>query len=276
MRVFSREIPYHNGDVFTLVCTSDWHFGAAACGEGKLEAMLKDHGRKPNTFFISAGDQQNDIAVKDKRFAISELHPRYRNEDNYIDYMVHDLSCLITQHTEPEQWLVLGLGNHELELVKHTSMNPHLHLCQKTGIQDGGWSFFYLLKFSHVSGGGGRTVVIYGVHGYGGGGRTEGGDLTKYARQTQYYEFDIGLFGHTHTKWGKRLIRIEPTRRGSLKVVERPQAVANCGTFLKTLSGEVIPTYSEKACYPPRDIGYITMFLRPDTANPYVDIRVME
>jgi len=44
----------------------------------------------------------------------------------------------------------------------------------------------------------GRTVTFYYSHGYGGGSRTQGGNLTKFAKATTAFEADCYLFGHVH------------------------------------------------------------------------------
>jgi len=241
--------------------------------------MLKDHGHKPNTFFIGIGDQLNCIWVKDPRFRISEAAPQYRDKEDFIDWQINDFASLIRYNTDPEQWLGMGSGNHELAMLKYTSSDPHRRLCQTVGTLDLGYSFFLNLNFysgSDGNHGAGRTVVIYGHHGWGGGSRTEGANLTKFAKNEAHYDADISLYGHTHDKFGKRMIRILPTRRGVLKVVQKPMIVANCGTFMRTLSDDERPTYSEQSGYPPRDIGYITITMRPDQKRTFVDLRVTE
>ena len=275
MKVFSREIEYKYGDEFKLICFSDVHYGAAACDENEFVKMLKAHGNKQNTFFIGIGDQLNCIWVKDPRFRVSENAPKYHDKEDFIDWQINDFASLIRYNTQPEQWLGMGSGNHELAMLKYTSSDPHRRLCEIVGTTDLGYSFFYNLNFTN-NGGGGRTVVIYGHHGWGGGARTEGANLTKFAKNEAHYDADISLYGHTHDKFGKRMIRILPTRKGQLRVIQKPMVIANCGTFLKTLSTDERPTYSEQCGYPPRDIGYIIVKLNPDTKKEFVDMRVTE
>lgn len=253
---------------------SDIHWGAEACAEKDFIKTLQKHGGKPNTFFIETGDGFNFIPSTDKRFTVKMSAPAYRDFDDAIDWMVEDYLKPVREYTTPDQWLGRGKGNHERDYTKKCMCDPHKRLCREMGTHDLGYSFFYNLNFTQ-KGGAGRTVTIYGHHGWGGAARTEGANITKYAKNVTYYDADIFLYGHTHDKGVKRIIRILPTRRGELKVIAKPIIISNGGTYLWTLSQDEDPTYSEEKGLPPKDIGYNTIFLQPDNKKAFVDLRAM-
>ena len=96
--------------------------------------------------------------------------------------------------------------------------------------------------------------------------------MTKFAKDVAHYEgTNIFLYGHTHDKFAKPLIRVKPIND---KVHEVPIIIANTGTFLMTLSTEETPSYSEAKGFPPRDIGYVIIQIEtPTDETPFFGLR---
>ena len=117
----------------------------------------------------------------------------------------------------------------------------------------------------------GRKVVIRGHHGWGGGSRTQGADLTKYSRDVAYWDADIFGYGHVHRLQDDRIPRLGLVGK---KLIAKPKVMVICGTFLKTLSEDASPSYSERAGYPPTEIGGAIISIKPDS-HKWVDIRVI-
>jgi len=176
MLKFSRDIEYKDGEEFTLVTAFDIHFGAEHCAEDEFINVLKEHGRKEGHYFIGGGDLLNSIWVVDRRFRFSELHHRYHGNDGFIGDQVEDLADIIIKHTDPEQWLAIGWGNHEDSLITKCSFNPMKRLCERIGyVTLGGYTYYYILNFHQTRDGkkgAGISYIIYVHHGWGGAMRT--------------------------------------------------------------------------------------------------------
>ena len=121
-----------------------------------------------------------------------------------------------------------------------------------------GYSALINLFFEHESGGNVKTITIRQHHGFGGAARTEGGDVTKYARSAKNWDIDIQLFGHVHHK-DYRLLPplLSYTANGIFTQKRRIMAIT--GSFLKTFNEDKYPSYGEEKDYPPIDIGAINI-----------------
>jgi hypothetical protein len=130
----------------------------------------------------------------------------------------------------------------------------------------------YILRLEHESGGKIRTIRIRGHHGWGGGSRTQGADITKFSNDVKFWEADLFLYGHVHKKQTDKIPRGEINNAG--KFITRPKTMAICGTFLKTYSKGPTPTYSEIKGYPMVEIGGVVITITPndDWCNIGVDI----
>lgn len=156
----------------------------------------------------------------------------------------------------------LGEGNHE-RVIANMGTNPIQRLSDKLGCEYLGYTFMCQLRLRTKSGIG-RTVTIYGNHGWGGGSRTQGGDLTKFARPTGYYDADLFLFGHVHRSQHDEIARLGIVQN---KLIAKPKHVCICGTFLKTISPDAIPSWAETRGFQPAKIGGINITIKPSMHN---------
>jgi len=260
MKIYQHIIPYDKpGTEFKLIPYGDVHLGAAACERERFREMLRRHGKQKNTYLIDMGDAcECIIPVDNKRFRPSSVHPALLEGtvpaedwiDTEINWYVEDLK----KYIDTDKHLGIVAGNHHDTIAKRYGTDPTRRIAARLGIKNLGYCFYYRLIFKHTSG---RTssLLIYGHHGWGGGGRTDGGSITKYARDARNHTgTDICIYGHDHKKWVYPIIRTEPIGN---KQKERRALVANTGTFLKTHGSTEAPTYSELAGYPPTDLGYV-------------------
>jgi hypothetical protein len=121
------------------------------------------------------------------------------------------------------------------------------------------------------NGGRGRTVIIRGHHGWGMGGRTIGGELTKYSRDASQFDADIALYGHTHRLQTDTMPRLAVVGD---RLVSKEKHIVLCGTFLKTFSDGTDCTYAESAGLPPAKIGCPTISIKPDSNWVKINIQV--
>uniref|UniRef100_A0A6M3K1X0 DNA repair exonuclease n=1 Tax=viral metagenome TaxID=1070528 RepID=A0A6M3K1X0_9ZZZZ len=189
--------------------------------------------------------------LKDK-FITRETYPRM------VDAEIEDYASILSKYTKPEEWLGHISGNHPLVMTEY-GVDPLERLCVILGHNYLGYSAFVPVSIKYHSSL--VSCMIMAHHGFGGGGaRKEGSGLNAYIDHALRYEgWDVALYGHRHDKWAKTVPRIKPQSHGKqhkpawVRAVDRK--VAQCGTYLRTLSHSKYPTYSEKAGYPPRPIG---------------------
>jgi hypothetical protein len=240
--------------VFTLKPIFDVHFGNRMCDVDKFRDFLKD-ADDPRTLFIGGGDLIDAIIIGDKR---------YRKEvdaspvDDLVDYQVDTMTEILKPYAK--RIIGLGSGNHEETLVVKAGTNPIRRICKNLNVPFLGYSWLVRLAFREIDGRG-RTVILRGHHGWGGGSRTQGGELTKYAKDVAFWDADIFLYGHGHARKYDEIPRLG--LKGS-KLVAKPKILLLCGSFLKTLSEGGTPSYSEIGGYPPIPIGGVEIMLQPD------------
>ncbi len=255
-------IEYEYGQTIVLKVIADIHFGNKHCD---IKAF-KDYIDEPGAYFIGNGDYLDAIITSDIK--------RYRKSsddtegDAIIDQQVNRMVDMLMPIKD--RILGLGVGNHEDTITKRCGTNPVANICKALGVPILGYSSLYRLvlkeagkKSGHARG---RIVTIRLHHGYGGGCRTQGGDITKFSKDMMYWDADLFFYGHVHRLAEDRVVRFGMTRGHSL--VPRSMHLGICGTFLKTFSSTLDPTYSEVKGYPPAFIGGLTTTIKPN-ANSY-------
>lgn len=249
-------IPYKFGDKFTLKPLFDVHYGARACDVRGFKRFLKESDDK--TYFLGGGDLFDAIVVKDPRYQKSS---DATGGDDILDQPVDEMVDILMPYKD--RILGLGIGNHEAAVLKHAGTNLVNRVIKR--LNSHGADIKYLdisglgkIKFSENKSRT-RSVKIRWHHGWGGGGRTEGGSLTKYAKDVKFYVCDVAVYGHDHKTLTYSIERFDIR---SERLVSKPIHIGLCGTFLKTfLKGST--TYSENAGYPPVSVGGIQFTIKP-------------
>ena len=254
MIIHEVRIPYKYGDEFRLKPLGDIHYGNTYCDKTALKSYLSDCDE--NTRIVGLGDYIDAIISRDvKRYM---KHSDDSTSDAIIDEQVDGLCEILMPYKD--LFIGVGDGNHEHTVVKHHGTNPMKRISERLGCKHLGYSWLIKLVF-HEDGSRVRTVIIRGHHGWGGGSRTQGADLTKYSKDIAYWDADIFLYGHTHKLQSDKMERLGIAGK---KLVAKPKYLFVCGTFLKTLSLTTDATYSEVAGYPPTSIGAPNITIKPE------------
>lgn len=259
------KIPYKSGDTIKLKPVGDIHFGSRHCDVKALKRFLGEP--EPQTYLIGMGDWLDCIIVGDVK--------RYRKSgdgsegEEIVDEQVDSLVDIMRPFAP--QIIGIGTGNHEDTITKHCGTNPARRMADLLGVPYLGYSFLLRLMFTLGDGnGGGRTVVVRGHHGFGGGSRTQGADLTKFSKDMAYFDADVFLYGHVHRLQCDTVPRL--ALRGDA-LIAKPKHLCICGTFLKTYSDSTDVTYSEAKGYPPVSLGGLEISIKPDS-HAWCDINV--
>ncbi len=257
MKITTFPIDCSYNDTIRIKPIGDTHIGHRLFDQKELEKFMSD--RDDNTYFILLGDIVDSIIVSDTK--------RYRKSldvaetDAIIDEQIdkaYDIFAPIK-----DRIIAIGTGNHEHEILKRCSTNATKRLAEKLNVPALGYSWMVRLSLKYNDGirGSGRSVVIYGSHGYGGGARTEGGNLTKFSNEFKSYMADIYLFGHVHEKVYKN---VPQGYHGGDKMKARDRLLCICGSFKRNLTDDNTTTWEESRGFPIRAIGGVTISITPD------------
>ena len=253
MQTVTAKIPYKYGETISIKPVFDVHLGANACDKKAFKAFLEDSDE--NTYFILGGDTFDSIVTRDFRY-------RKSGDATQGDAIVDELVDWGEEYFSPYKDRILGIakGNHEDSLTVHCGTDLIARLCKRLGTLNLGYSGLLKLKLNE-NGARGRTVVIRYHHGWGGGSRTQGADLTKYSKDMAYWDADIFLYGHVHKSQCDIIPRLGMSGN---KLIAKPLILGICGTFLRTYTNSIQPTYSEVKGYPPTILGGIVVTIKPD------------
>lgn len=211
---------------------------------------------------MGVGDELDSIARSDqRRHRLEDLKDRFCDKKIYPKLMTEeadDYAGILKKYTKSEQWLGHITGNHPYAMTIH-NVDPIQHLCTKLNHPYLTYSAFVPICINYC----GRrlSIMILAHHGFGGtNARKEGSGINAYIDHAMRFEgWDIAVYGHRHDRWIKTVPRIRPQSHG---VRDKPawvrsvdRKVAQCGTYLRTLSHEDYPTYAERMGYPPRPLG---------------------
>ena len=261
MKVETRRIIYQYGQTFHIKPIADVHIGARAFDRKAFVDYLKDSDE--NTYFIGIGDLYDAIVVDDVRYQKSSDKTE---GDAIIDEQVQKGVELLEPYKD--RIIGLGVGNHERTVIRKCGTDMIKRTCKELGVPSLGYSGLIRLIFREKKGRG-RKVIIRYHHGWGGGSRTIGADLTKFSRDVAYWDADIFLYGHVHRLQNDQVPRLSLVGE---KLIAKNKHVCICGTFLKTYLGTEDATYSEVMGYPPVSVGGLTVSIKP--LKEWVKIKV--
>ena len=246
-------IQYKYGDIIKIKPIFDAHLGSTNCDLGSFREYLKNS--DDNTYFFGGGDLLDMIITSDiKRYTKhNDAITGHAIVDQQIEKMVEILAPY------KSRLMGIGSGNHEANILKRCGTDPTDRMCKTLQVKNLGYSG--LLKLILREGDNrSRTVIIRYHHGWGGGSRTQGGDLTKFSKDLLSWDADVFLYGHVHRKQSDRVPRIGLS---GVKFINRSMLIGICGTFLKTYGNSDLASYGEIKGYPPTEIGGITLNIKP-------------
>lgn len=253
MVVHTYRIPYKYGEMIKIKPIADIHLGSSNCDEKAAKAFIDED---ENCYFIGNGDLLDCIITSDIK--------RYRKTsdgtegDDIVDSQIDKIFSWLNPYKD--RIIGLGTGNHEDVITKKCGTNPIKRLCKMLDTTFLGYSSLVRLIFSE-NGSRSRTVVLRMHHGWGGGSRTQGADLTKYSKDVTHWQADCYIYSHVHRLQFDRIPRLGLCGD---KLVSKSKLILMPGTFLKTYSKTSDPTYSELKGYPPVDVGGLVLNIKPD------------
>lgn len=253
MKVITQKIKYKYGDIIKIKPISDVHYGNQYCDIKAFKDYMKSEDDE-KTYFIGIGDLYDSILPSDPRYI---KHADGLEDTAVLDQAINQMVEILEPYKD--RIIGIGRGNHESQILKRHGTDSIKRTANRLGVPNLGYSGLIRLVLSEGTGRG-RTVVIRYHHGWGGGSRTQGADLTKYAKDPNHWDADVFVYGHVHKKQYDEIDRLGLSGE---TLISRNKIICICGTFLKTYSTTADSTYSEENGYPPVSIGGLVIHIRP-------------
>jgi hypothetical protein len=246
-------IQYKYGQSFKIIPIADIHFDGfgkkSTCDYIKLK---KDLARNVDdtTKILGIGDWFGGIIPSDTRRYNKDLDAAKTSA--ILDESVDGLVEIFKPYKN--NIVCVGTGNHEETVLQRCGTNLLERFVQKLNpnILLMGYSWLLKLRFSE-NGHRVRSLIVRGHHGWGGGSKSEGSDITKYSHDVKFWNAQLFLYGHVHK------IKVNPIEEGVMigdnnwRTITKKMAI--CGTYQKTYTNNTVATYAEKAGYPPASIS---------------------
>ncbi len=259
------------GEIITIKALGDIHHLLKESDEDRFKSDLKTR-QTEQTFFIDMGDSLDCIGPTHKYFQINRVKPRLlvSTDKNkrlceaikpLLNAEIDDLQDIYNKYTNPNEWIGHISGNHPLFMLSN-GLDFVQQICFQLKHRYLGYQAYVPLNIRTK--GSEIPLMIFATHGFGGAGaRWEGAALNAYIQHSSRYEgWDVAIYGHRHDKWIKALSRIRPSinmRTGERWIKEDEKLICQSGTYLRTLSHSVWPSYSEAKGMHPRPIGCVSI-----------------
>lgn len=276
MELITRDMPLD----YTLIDSSDYHYGALNCSRDAIRAMIDKVATKRNYFLANKGDSIEAITPDDKRFASCSADVK-----NNLLTPQQQADALITDFLPIRKKIVAwGHGNHEYKLINTADFGKYI--AGQLGVPYGSVAYKFIAAHK------GETMhKFYLTHGYGSLPRGAKDPIQREANvkaalrrkleNTGHADCIYMSMGHTH-----QLITVNPTIENQLYLTDdgnnlkqhyRVQEKQNkahispdsrwfgcSGSFLKLYSppGSHAIGYAEVAMYGPGEIGWLEVHVQ--------------
>jgi hypothetical protein len=256
MITLTTRLPYSYGKRIKLKPIFDVHLGNTACDTKAFKEYLAKDYDPEDTFFIGGGDLTDSVVTTDKRYQKSV-------DGTTGDAIIDEQLETAYDYLKPYASNIIGMseGNHEQVITKKCGTNPAKRICSMLNVPYLGYSSLIgITVYDRDNEKRCMRIVTRTHHGWGGGSRTRGSDITKYEKDVGHWDADIYMYGHVHKK---QIDRVPRLGLANGKLIAKPQLFCICGTFLKTYTMSSDSTYSERGGYPPVEIGGVMVYITP-------------
>lgn len=232
---------------------SDAHHDNPHCDQN-LERRHLDLAKQRGAGVIDLGDLFCAMQGKwDKRSSKDSIREEHQG-GNYLDALVNTAAGFYGSYAD--NLILFGQGNHETAIKKQheTDLTQRLvaalNSAYKAKCYAGGYTNWVRFCFERVNER--HSRVLWGTHGYGGGGPVTMDTIQANRQQVYVENADIMLSGHTHDQWHVTKIRLKLNRSG--KIERRPVHLLKLGTY-KDEYGDGTGGFPIEKGHPPKPLG---------------------
>ena len=198
----------HAGWEQRYLLISDVHFDSPCC-DRKLLAKHLEQAKATGAGVLCIGDWFDAMGGKRDKRSSKSIVRQEDSKDNYFDLLVEHSASFLSPYAG--NLVMLGDGNHETAIRKHSETDLLKRLCRELGCQHMGYSGFVRMMFD--AGNKRSSIDYYFNHGAGGGGPVTKGVIGNNRRAT-YVQADIFHTGHVHEASHQEYVRLRLNGKG--------------------------------------------------------------
>ncbi len=254
-------------DIIKIKPIMDIHKGSKTCDLKAFKKYISD--RDDLTYFFGNGDLWDAIYFKDKRFKASG-HDK-TDKDDPIDEEIQEMVDLFTPIKD--KIICIGHGNHEETILKTCLTNMSKRLATSLNVPYLGYSFWFRLMLRCEIGNTARVNMIdfFCSHGFGGGTRTEGGSITKYAKFSDRFLCDVFVVGHDHRKQFVRYPLLAIAGEKNVRLLSKTKLICLGGSWKKAYSNDTSTTWEEGMGFTANEIGGMTIEIKVKESGVHIN-----
>lgn len=268
------------GQPFVRLLMSDLHLGSVNSDHNAITAQLqraKTYGAR----VLINGDIFDAIGPKDRRFDLAVLHPRVERKKDLARAIVDMAVEILSPFKDIID--IIGIGNHEETWITYGYNDPVRRLIEelnRAGAKIKHGSFWgYITTSFAIEGYRKRPKhkLLY-LHGTGGDSPVTKGTI-DFNRKGRNWYYDCLTFGHKHNLVCQIDQMADVSDKGRYQ--ERKQLNLQTGSYYRNyrqLTDEEVLDYSyaARAAHPPKPIGGVFLFLRPEIDVATGDLMVTQ
>ena len=229
MRIVRVEETVQNQGHINLHHLTDLHLGAPDFVEEAFRERVKMIEDDPWSRWTMGGDVGDLIKHNDRRYAVSELAPRYRQAtDIVLATQQHAVELLKPIADKCVGW---SDGNHEKKVDDTFGGHFGPEMCTRLGIERRFVDYrgFVYLSYKIMPRGAYVSQLIDLQHGWQAG-RSDGAFVNQCRVELGMTTADIVLRGHNHKPASHTFVTLDVNNNGN-KIIQRPRTVVNGGCW---------------------------------------------
>ncbi len=203
-----------------FLLSSDRHHDSVYC-DRKNEKKHLDEAVRRNAIILDAGDMVDMMQGKfDPRKNYDELRPEYK-QGKYYDVVTND--CADFYETYAKNWVLFGLGNHEISVIRNADTDPNDRIVKElnkrgySNCHSGGYGGWVRMLFSAGGKGGRQSINFYYHHsGLAGNAPVSKGLIGANRQAVVMPDAHVVLNGHNHEDYYMAQVRERLTIMGNI------------------------------------------------------------
>lgn len=216
----------HAGTEMWMLLRSDAHHDSKGC-DRRLEMRHLEQARDRGALILDFGDLFDAMQTRtDPRRSTRDLKAEFLT-DSYLNAIVNEAAQCYSPYAP--QWVMMGTGNHEYAIQKHSDYDPISGLLSQLNTEEhgghilaGGYDGYVKVRLTWKkvkpdTSPRSESFLIYYTHGSGGSARRSKGMLKADLRAAVRPDADIIVSAHIHSSWQLPMIKERVTKEGTIR-----------------------------------------------------------
>ena len=240
---------------FRIYPVGDIHIDLLKCDRQRLRAYIKLIASDPHAMYVLLGDLVDGTTIGHRFMELQVIRPDVLlNMNEYASALITELSLELEPLKDTPG--VILQGNHDIRQgVQYSGFAPEV--ARRVDAQYGGDECLIRVMANGTNKTRGSTVwVVEAYHGAGGG-QQPGAKINRQQRvQSLLTDADVSLSAHTHDSISRVVPTYTVSRKGPVRLMERPRAFIIAPGFVRNRM-EGVNDYASRKGLPPNDQGLV-------------------